>query len=122
MLKLLLDMNLSPKRVPLLQTAGYDCVHWHAIGRCDANDKEIVERAKNEKKTIITNDLDFGAILAETGFDLPSVLLVRYEILTVEYLVPRLVALLAEYKRELEDGALLVADERHIRLRSLPLR
>lgn len=122
MLKLLLDMNLSPKLVPVLITAGYESAHWYTFGVPDADDREIVAHAKKEKRLIITNDLDFGTILAETGSDSPSVLLLRYENLSIPFLTPRVIDILVKYERDLAAGALVVADERHIRIRPLPLK
>ncbi len=119
MLKLLLDMNLSPKLAPELTAAGYECVHWSAP---DADDREIVEHAKASRDVIITNDLDFGAILAETGLDFPSIMLLRHSNLSIPFLLPRIINTLRKCENDLIEGALLVVDERRIRTRSLPLR
>lgn len=115
-------MNLSPKLVPLLRNNGYECVYWQTVGASDAEDTEIVEWARREQYTIITNDLDFAAILGVTGQATPSVVLIRRKDLFTEMLFPHLVNALNTFERELLDGALIVVDEHRSRIRMLPLR
>ena len=65
-MKLLLDMNLSPALVPALKAEGWDVVHWTDIGDITAPDKDIMRSAQADGRVVVTNDLDFGAILAAT--------------------------------------------------------
>jgi predicted nuclease of predicted toxin-antitoxin system len=48
-MKLLIDMNLSPKWVSVLKEAGWETVHWSEIGNPDAPDHEILSYAKSKK-------------------------------------------------------------------------
>lgn len=64
--KLLIDMNLSPKWTPFLQAAVWTAVHWSAIGSADAPDDEIGDWARANAFVVFTNDLDFGTLLALT--------------------------------------------------------
>jgi predicted nuclease of predicted toxin-antitoxin system len=41
-MKLLVDMNLSPRWVTLLADASIEAVHWSAIGAANAPDSEIM--------------------------------------------------------------------------------
>jgi len=41
-MKLLVDMNLSPKWIPKLQEQGLEARHWSEVGRPDASDEEIL--------------------------------------------------------------------------------
>lgn len=44
-MKLLVDMNLSPRGVGVLVTSGIEAAHWSTLGANDAPDSEItVER------------------------------------------------------------------------------
>jgi predicted nuclease of predicted toxin-antitoxin system len=70
--KLLVDMNLSPSWVDRLARHGFEAVHWSTIGAATAPDVEIVTWA-NGHQFVVTNDLDFSAILAATGGASPSV-------------------------------------------------
>lgn len=66
-MKLLIDMNLSPNWVQYLADAGIDAVHWSAVGQPNAADAELMRFASAGGLTILTHDLDFGAILASSG-------------------------------------------------------
>jgi predicted nuclease of predicted toxin-antitoxin system len=44
-MKLLIDMNLSPRWIAFLANAGWEAVHWSTVGRFDAKDSEIMTYA-----------------------------------------------------------------------------
>jgi predicted nuclease of predicted toxin-antitoxin system len=71
-MKLLIDMNLSPKWVSTLREAGWDAVHWSDIGKPNAPDHEILGFARANGYVIFTHDLDFATILAATKAELPK--------------------------------------------------
>jgi predicted nuclease of predicted toxin-antitoxin system len=60
----LIDMPLSPALAAWLRDQGHDAVHAAEIALDRAPDSEIVERAKQETRTIITVDLDYPRLLA----------------------------------------------------------
>ncbi|MFZ5563101.1 MAG: DUF5615 family PIN-like protein [Thermodesulfobacteriota bacterium] len=121
-MKLLIDMNLSPQWVPVLTAAGWEAVHWSSIGRPTATDHEIFEYAKSHGCVIFTHDLDFGAILAATNADYPSVIQVRAQDVTPEHLSGFVTAALHQFKQHLDAGALVTIDDKKSRARILPLR
>jgi predicted nuclease of predicted toxin-antitoxin system len=120
-MNLLLDMNLSPVWVEILLKVGYDATHWSSIGQ--PNDKDIVifRWARKEGYAIVTLDLDFGTLLAQTGSKSPSVIQIRREDVSPERLEDALLNVLSAYFKEIEEGALIVVDELKIRLRMLPI-
>jgi predicted nuclease of predicted toxin-antitoxin system len=65
-MKLLIDMNLSPRWVATLAAAGFETAHWSSLGEPDAADHEIMAFAAANGFVVVTHDLDFGAILAAT--------------------------------------------------------
>lgn len=65
-MKLLVDMNLSPRWVGLLINAGIEAVHWSTLGAANAPDVEIMAFARAKGYVVLTHDLDFSAILAAT--------------------------------------------------------
>lgn len=73
MIKIIVDMNLPPRWVNLLRAEGWAAVHWSEIGSPGAADTEIVRYAKDGGYTVLTHDLDFGAILAASAGNAPSV-------------------------------------------------
>lgn len=66
-MKLVVDVNLSPAWVERLLTRGIDAVHWSAVGNITADDSEILSWARQQGCVLLTNDLDFSAILAATA-------------------------------------------------------
>jgi predicted nuclease of predicted toxin-antitoxin system len=84
-MRLLVDMNLTPRWVHYLLDAGYECIHWSEIGPINAEDSTICAYARQHGFVIITNDLDFPQILAHTTDPSSSVILLRGEPLTPEF-------------------------------------
>ena len=121
-MKLLIDMNLSPKWVSVLNEAGFEAAHWSSIGRPDAPDYEILAYAKSNRYVVFTHDLDFGTILAATKADYPSVIQIRTQDVTPEYLRPLVVSALHQFEKHLEDGAIVTIDQKKLRARILPLQ
>ncbi|MGL1833252.1 DUF5615 family PIN-like protein [Rhodocyclaceae bacterium SMB388] len=121
-MKLLIDMNLSPRWVGFLADEGIVAAHWSDIGEKDAPDSEIMAYAEAEDFVVLTHDLDFGAILAATQGDKPSVVQIRAEDISPDVIGARIVAALQQMGPELEQGALVTVDPNRARLRVLPLR
>jgi predicted nuclease of predicted toxin-antitoxin system len=120
-MKLLLDMNLSPALAELLEQHGFAAVHGMTVGLPTAEDREILRWAKNHGYVVVTHDLDFGAILAATGFHSPSVIQIRCLDNHPDTLCPVLVRVLSRFEHELLNGALIILDENKTRARMLPL-
>src|SRR5947199_6908810 len=76
-IKVVVDMNLSPEWVPFLTQAGWQAVHWSAVGDPRATDATIMAWALANGYAVFTHDLDFGTLLALTHAGGPSVLQVR---------------------------------------------
>ena len=121
-MKLLIDMNLSPKWVLVLKEAGLEATHWSSIGRPDAPDYEIMAYARSNGYVVFTHDLDFGTILAATKADCPSVIQIRTQDVTPEHLSPLVVSALHQFEKHLEDGAIVTIDQKKLRARILPLQ
>jgi predicted nuclease of predicted toxin-antitoxin system len=78
-MRVLIDMNLTPRWVPFLSVAGHEAAHWSAVGSVTATDREICEYARQHGSAVLTNDLDFPQILAHTKNAAPSIILLRGE-------------------------------------------
>jgi len=70
---------------------------------------------------VLTHDLDFGAILAATKAEGPSVVQIRTQDVLPEAMESLLVQILQRHGEELEIGALVVLEEARSRVRILPL-
>ena len=121
-MKLLVDMNLSPSWVDRLTRQGFEAVHWSTIGAATAPDVEILTWAKEHHFVVITNDLDFSAILAATAGAAPSVVQIRTQDLLSDEAVSTVVTALEAHRADIERGALLSIDEGGTRVRMLPLQ
>jgi predicted nuclease of predicted toxin-antitoxin system len=121
-MKLLVDMNLSPRWVKTLIDAGIEASHWSSLGAANAPDADIMAFARANGYVVLTHDLDFSAILAATQDAKPSVVQIRAEDVRPETVGRTLIEALRQMAVELEEGALLTIDPARTRLRVLPLR
>jgi len=121
-MRLLIDMNLSPRWVGVLLKAGIDAVHWSTLGASNAPDYEIMAYAAAHGYVVITHDLDFGSILAATQGEKPSVVQIRAVDLNPDAIGRQFLLALKQMAPELEQGALLTIDPNRARVRVLPLQ
>lgn len=87
-----------------------------------AEDIQILERARNEARICITLDHDFHMHLALTGHGYPSVMLLRVQGLDGQDQADLIQSVCIQCNRELSEGAAVSADTESIRLRRLPLK
>lgn len=121
-MKVLVDMNLSPRWVGLLADADIDAAHWSTLGSHNAPDSEIMAYASANDYIVLTHDLDFGAILAATQGEKPSVVQIRAEDVSPDLIGKQVIVALRQMASELEEGALITVDPKRARLRVLPLQ
>jgi len=121
-MKVVIDMNLSPAWVLPVEHAGHIATHWSSVGSPDATDREILNWARQNDYVVFTHDLDFGAILAATDANSPSVVQIRTQDPTPSFCAELLLDILRRYAQELLAGALISVDEDQARVRLLPLR
>jgi predicted nuclease of predicted toxin-antitoxin system len=120
-MKIIIDMNLSPRWAGYLRDAGFDAVHWSEIGAPDAFDSAIMAHARSDPSVILTHDLDFGAILAATNGTAPSVVQIRASDLSPETIGKPVIAALSQSRDALIEGALVTVDPKRARLTMLPI-
>ena len=77
--------------------------------------------AKAEGYVVFTHDLDFGALLAATNANCPSVIQVRTQNVSPAHLAPIVLSAINQFEIHLEQGALVTVDENRARVRVLPL-
>lgn len=121
-MKLLVDMNLTPRWVPIPCGAGHEAIHWSQVGEVTAGDRTIMAWAREHRFVVLTNDLDFPQILAFTRESGPSIVLLRGEPLTPESRGEALLATLSACEQDLAPGAIAtIAWDDRVRVRVLPL-
>jgi predicted nuclease of predicted toxin-antitoxin system len=124
-MKILIDMNLSPAWVSVLKEAGHRASHWSTIGSLNAPDSEVLLWAKANGQNghlLFTHDLDFGAILAATEAEGPSVIQIRAQDISPGHAKSLLLNIINQFAENLLQGALISVDEEKSRVRLLPLR
>jgi predicted nuclease of predicted toxin-antitoxin system len=122
-MRLLIDMNLTPRWVQFLRGAGYEAIHWSSVGPNSAKDGEICDYARQYAYVLLTNDLDFPQILAHTRQAAPSVVLLRGEPLVPEVRGSALLGALQNCETEINRGAIVTLDwSNRPRARVLPLQ
>ena len=119
-MKFLIDMNLSALWVDWLREGGFEAVHWAQIGSATDPDDVIMEFAREHQYVVLTQDLDFGILLAKTGATFPSVLQLRTKENMPAQLGARVVGAIRQLESRLEQGALVTLDPVRLRARLLP--
>jgi predicted nuclease of predicted toxin-antitoxin system len=119
--RFLADMGVSASTVRALRQRGHEAVHAGEIGLDRETDQAILQRAREEGRTVLTFDLDFGDLLAAGGQALPSVIVFRLQDETPASVTPRLMRVISERQAELSVGAIIVVEESRYRLRRLPI-
>lgn len=120
-MRLLIDMNLTPTWVEFFAFHGIEAVHWSAIGRATEPDAEIMKYAQSNSYVILTNDLDFGTLLAHTRNHSPSVILIRARLLIPRTIGQTILSILRQHQNAIETGALIIVDDYRHKLRLLPI-
>jgi predicted nuclease of predicted toxin-antitoxin system len=121
MIKIIIDMNLPPSLVSILENEGWEALHWSSIGDPGATDSEIMRYAKKGGYVVLTHDLDFGAILAATGWKTPSVIQIRTQDVFPESIGNMIIATIHQFLDDIKKGALISVDESRSRARILPI-
>ncbi|MBV6401494.1 MAG: hypothetical protein CNIPEHKO_01796 [Anaerolineales bacterium] len=121
-MKFLIDMPASPELIPWLQEKGHEAIHVKDVNLATATDSTIMAQAVDEERIVITADLDFGTLLAQSGNDTPGVILFRggnYSEVEMRDLVARV---LQTVKPDVLKHSIAVVDKRRIRITRLPLK
>ena len=120
-LRLLADMNLSPRTVEDLRQAGHDVTRVSSLLPVDAADSEILDLARRQEMIVVTQDLDFSALLALGGYDRPSLVTLRLTNTDPSVVTRRLSQVLPRIEKPLSEGSAVTIDDTTVRIRKLPI-
>lgn len=120
-LKFIADIHISPITVKALQNNGYDIVRITDKLPATSSDTEIIQLAHQEQAVIITQDLDFSAIIAKSGLNGPSVISLRVADAKPNIITRILTIVLPLIEDDLAEGAIVSIDEKEYRIRKLPV-
>ena len=120
-LKYLADMHISPVTCALLREAGHRVARVSDVLSDKASDQQILEYAQTQQMVIITQDLDFSALLAITKASGPSVISLRLGTAHPRAVAALLLRILPTVEAELVKGAIVSVTEQKLRVRLLPV-
>ena len=118
-MKILIDMNLSPRWVNYFINRGIEAIHWINIGSVNAPDTEIITYARIHDYVILTHDLDFGAILVVSCMNKPSVIQLRTSDISPDNSADIVTKTIQRLSDDLEKGVIVTIDNKKIRLHNL---
>lgn len=121
-MKVLVDMNLSPRWAAELRSRGFESIHWSQVGAPTASDEDVLAWCSVNDHVLFTHDLDFGAILAASAERHPSVVQLRTENVVPEAMLPQIARALVQVEAEILQGALVTIEPHRHRVRLLPLK
>ena len=121
-MRFLIDNALSPRLALGLVAAGHDAAHVRDRGLQRAEDAELLELAATEDRILVSEDTDFGTLLALATFTRPSIILFRHMTdRSAAALTSVLLANLGSIESALAEGAVVVVEPGRIRIRRLPI-
>lgn len=121
-MRFLADVGTSRSTAEELRLRGHDVIHLREEKLHRLPDEEILRLARRDQRVILTFDLDFGDLLAAGAFSLPSVIIFRLQDQTPASVTPKLLSLISERGREIEEGAIVIVEDRRYRFRRLPIQ
>ena len=123
-MKFLADMCISPLCVEWLRSIGHDAVHLYEQKLHKLPDCDVLHKAKDENRILLTMDLDFARLVSAAGVDtLPIVVIFRLSDQRPLNVQSRLAVVIAVLKnRELKENAVLSVSDGRMRVRQLPIR
>jgi predicted nuclease of predicted toxin-antitoxin system len=120
-MKLLLDQGLPRSAAAMLRDIGIDVTHVAEIGLSQAEDIEIIQKARAENFVVATLDADFHALLALDEAISPSVIRIRIERLRAKPLMELLLMVVSKCEADLIKGSAITVEINRIRIHRLPL-
>lgn len=116
------DLNLSPLTVETLRQRGWDILrstHWLPA---TAPDEEILALARKLGRVIVTQDLDYSALLALSGQAGPSLVTLRLSTSDPETVTSKLLLAAPLLAEALLQGCAVTIEDSAVRVRRLPIR
>ncbi|SRR5258705_6930539 len=120
-MKFLADMGISMDTVHWLRSHGHDAIHLSEERLHRISDDIILIKAKNEGRILITCDLDFGYLLADSKEISPSIIIFRLEFQVANQHIEKLNTLLNSSLDALSGGTIISVSDKKIRIRKLPI-
>ena len=117
----LANMNISPITVEALRNHGWDIIRVSEVMDEKSKDIDVLVYAQKQNKVVITQDLDFSQILALRGYAKPSLINLRFENASPDFVTARIIDVVSSMEKELEEGVVVTVDETSARYKNLPI-
>jgi predicted nuclease of predicted toxin-antitoxin system len=114
-------MGISQSVAAWLKSQGHDATHLNDEGLYKLQDRSILEKAIDEKRIILTTDMDFGQLLALNKSKQASVIQFRASIFTPANIREKLTLLFEEFQDQLHENFIITIEDHRIRFRKLPI-
>lgn len=121
-IRLLADVHISPKTVGDLQKQGYEIMRSSEVLPANAPDINILEFARIENWVVLTQDLDFSMLVALSKYSQPSLITLRLSSAKPDIVTKRLLDVLSQIEKTLQEGSAITVQDESIRIRKLPVR
>jgi predicted nuclease of predicted toxin-antitoxin system len=121
LVKILADQHISPRTVEFLQSLGHDAIRVSDRLPVNASDRAILALARQERRVVLTQDLDFSVLITLAGETQPSIITLRLESPRVERVNEVLRSVLPRLADAVEKGAIVTVEDARFRVRRLPI-
>ena len=121
-IRLLADVHISHKTVGDLQKQGYEIMRSSEVLPANAPDINILEFARIENWVVLTQDLDFSMLVALSKYSQPSLITLRLSSAKPDIVTKRLLDVLSQIEKALQEGSAITVQDESIRIRKLPVR
>ena len=115
--RFLADMNISSLTVAALVDEGIDILRVSSLLPASASDSDILSLARQQSRVLITQDLDFSALLALGGCDRPSLVTLRLLNTDPDVVTARLRQVLSQTEGVLRRGCAVIVEDSSVRVR-----
>jgi predicted nuclease of predicted toxin-antitoxin system len=120
-MRFLADMGVDVHVVQWLNENGHDALHLRDQGLHRLSNGQIFTKAADERRILLTFDLDFGEIAALTHRHQVTVLLFRLHNTRAPHIIARLDAVMTTSPSALARPAVVLVEESRHRIRYLPI-
>ena len=118
-MRILADVHISPKTVQFLNDLGIDVERSTAYLPATASDEEIIGKAIELGRAILTRDLGFPKLLITSGRFDPSLILLRTSSERLDHTHRALANARSELQAHVGHGYIVIVEDDRVRVRSL---
>ncbi|MEI7894243.1 MAG: DUF5615 family PIN-like protein [Myxococcales bacterium] len=120
-MKILVDVNISPRVVAALRAEGFAAVRVNDIIPACSPDEDVLAEAVRIGAVLVSQDQDFSAILATSGAMQPSHVNLRVSFVDPDRIAKIIAAVMRAVPDDLAAGALVSVDDVRVRVHRLPV-